>query len=122
MISLLTDLPDNVIGFEAKGTVTDEDYSQTLVPAIEGLLESHDKVRLLYVLGNEFDGYSAAAMWDDTKVGLHHWGAWERIAMVTDNGTYQGMVKAFGFAMPGKVKVFTLDELDTAKEWAAADD
>lgn len=43
---------------------TDE---QVLIPAIEQLLEQHSKIRLLYVLGSELSGYSAAAMWDDAN-------------------------------------------------------
>ena len=72
MIEMLSDLPDNVLGVEAKGEVTGGDYEQVLVPEIEERLARHDKIRLVYVLGEEFDGYSAGAMWDDTKVGMEH--------------------------------------------------
>jgi len=122
MISPIPGLPEDVIGFEASGKVTDADYEQVLIPAVQAALERDDDLRFLYVLGRDFDGYSASAMWDDTKVGLKHWGSWERIAVVTDDGTYQGMVKAFGFLMPGKVKVFALDEQAAAAIWVAADD
>jgi hypothetical protein len=51
MITVLTDLPDNVLGFEAKGEVTGDDYEQVLIPAVEKHLETAEKIRLLYVLG-----------------------------------------------------------------------
>ena len=35
-------------------------------------------------LGPDFLGFTAAAMWDDAKIGLAHWNAWERVAVVTD--------------------------------------
>ncbi|MGI9556770.1 MAG: STAS/SEC14 domain-containing protein [Solirubrobacterales bacterium] len=115
MIEQIPDLPGNVLGFEAKGEVTGDDYEQVLVPAIEQGLEANDKVRLLYVLGNEFDGYSAGAMWDDAKVGMHHPFSFERIALVTDNDLYGRATKGFGFLMPAQVKVFAVAELDDAK-------
>ena len=58
MIEPIAELPDNVIGFEAKGEVTKDDYVQRLIPALEAALEKHEKVRFLYVLGSDFTGYS----------------------------------------------------------------
>ena len=121
MITRIPSMPDGVLAFEAHGEVTGDDYENVLVPAVQDELADHDKIRCLYVLGSDFSGYDGAALWDDTKVGLDHWGAWERIALVTDNGTYQGIVKAFGFLMPGRVKVFPLSDRDAAVAWITAD-
>ncbi len=117
MIELMRDLPDGVLGIEARGEVTGEDYEQVLIPAVQRQLEGHAKVRLLYVLGSEFRGYSAAAMWDDAKIGMEHPFSWERIAVVTDSDGYRRLVKGFGFMVPGKVRVFDLAELDVARAW-----
>ena len=119
-VSLIEDLPQTVIGFEAHGEVTDDDYEQVLLPAVEQLLESQDRVRILYVLGSGFERYEADAVWEDTKMGLHFRGKWERIAIVTDHKGYQGSIKALGFLMPGEVKVFPLAGLHKAKDWIAA--
>jgi SpoIIAA-like len=117
MIELLSGLPDGVLGIEAKGQVTGEDYERVLIPAVERELESRDKIRLLYVLGPGFDGYSAAAMWDDAKIGMSHPFSWERIAVVTDHDAYRRLVKGFGFLVPGEVRVFAVAELDAARAW-----
>lgn len=117
MIELIPDLPDNTLGLEAKGEVTGEDYEQVVIPAVHELRESHEKVRLLYVLGPEFEGFTAAAMWDDTKVGLEHPFSWERIAVVTDHDAYRRLFKGVGFLIPAKVKVFDLAALEEAKAW-----
>ena len=50
MITLLSNLPDNIIGLNATGRVTGDDYLQVLVPAVEVALERHDKIRLIYEL------------------------------------------------------------------------
>ena len=120
MIELIPDLPDNVLGIEAKGEVRGEDYEQVVIPAVHRLLESRGKVRLLYVLGSEFDGFTAAAMWDDTKVGVEHPFSWERIAVVTDHDAYRRLFKAVGFLIPAKMRTFELAELDEAKAWIGA--
>jgi hypothetical protein len=117
MLELLDDLPDNVIGVRAVGEVEDDDYEDVLVPAIEDRLERHDKVRLLYVLGEEFTGYEAGAMWEDTKLGVKTFGSYDRMAIVTDATWVRRSVKAFGWLIPGEVRVFHIDGLDAARSW-----
>ena len=121
MIEEIPDLPDNVLGLEAKGEVRGEDYEQVIIPAVHRLLESKGKIRLLYVLGAEFDGFTAAALWDDARVGMEHPFTWERIAAVTDQDAYRRLFKAVGFLFPAKVRVFGLAELDDAKAWIGAE-
>lgn len=120
MIQRIEGLPANVVAFEAVGEVDANDYHTVLEPAVEDALSSNDKVRFLYVLGSSFDGYSGGAMWEDTKVGVGHWTRWEKIALVTDDQAYHHAVKAFAWLVPGKVRLFTLSELDSAKEWVAS--
>ena len=60
MITAIAGMPAGTIGFEARGTVTSEDYENVLVPAVTTAMEA-GPVRLLYVLGDDFTGASAAA-------------------------------------------------------------
>ncbi|MGI9609154.1 MAG: STAS/SEC14 domain-containing protein [Acidimicrobiia bacterium] len=119
MIRVIDGLPGNVVGFEAVGEVRANDYQDTLDPVIQTALESHDKLRLLYVLGDDFDGYSGGAMWEDAKVGIGNWTAWEKIAIVTDTDWVEHGIKAFGWMLPGEVKVYDDDQLEDAKKWAS---
>lgn len=120
MIEMIEGLGDGVVGARAVGKVTADDYESTLIPAVQAALSNHDKIRMLYVLGSEFEGYEAEAALDDTRMGMQHWSDFERIAVVTDHGTYRTAIKGFGFLMPGEVKVYALDELEAAEEWIAA--
>jgi len=119
MIRILDGFPENVLGVEAVGKVTDEDYETVLAPAVRGKLEAHGKLRFVYVLGDEFDGWTTGAMWEDAKLGVSGSRAWERIAIVTDKDWLGHMVRAFGWMIPGDVRVFDLRELDVATAWAA---
>lgn len=119
MIDLMGGLPDNVLGFSAKGKVTAEDYENVVIPAVENKLQRHEKVRCLYHIGEEFESYEAGAMWDDAKVGLGHFTSWEKIAIVTDVEWIRVTGKVFGFAMPGQVRIFHNSELKSAIEWVS---
>jgi hypothetical protein len=118
MIERIEGLPDPVVGLRASGKVTREDYDEVVIPAVRGMLDAHKRVRLLYVVGDEFDGYALGAIWDDLKLGVSTIRAgWERIAVVTDEDWVEKGVKAFGWMIPGEVKVFDDDDEDDAREW-----
>ena len=120
MIEMIEGLPEGVIGAKAVGTVEPDDYDTVLIPAIAAATAGDAKARMLFVLGPDFDGYSAGAMLDDARMGFRHWADFERIAVVTDHEPYKAALRAFGFLMPGEVRGFDVDQLDDAKSWLAA--
>ena len=117
MIEHLSDFPGNVIAFACKGNVTRRDYETVLVPVVESALKQHDKVRLYYQIDPDFSGIEPGAMWEDFKVGMGHLLRWERIAVVTNVDWIRHTIRAFGFLMPGAVKIFSLDEAVKARQW-----
>jgi hypothetical protein len=119
MIRVRTDMPEGVLGLEAVDDVEEEDYRDVLVPAIESALAEHGRVRLVYVLGPEFDEYEGEAVWEDIKLGARHPAALERIAVVTDAKWVAPAVKVFSVLFPGQGRAFPLAELEAAKQWAA---
>jgi SpoIIAA-like len=116
MIKVIENMPVGTIGVEAAGKVTEDDYRNVLAPAVSAALERGD-VRLLYVLGKDFDSYSAGALWADTKMVAGNRKAWKKVAIVSDADWLENSIKAFGWLMPGEVKIFETDEVHDAKEW-----
>ena len=120
MLERIADLPDNVLGFVAKGTLTSADYDQVLLPAVDAALAHHPKVRLLYVLGEEFDGLTGGAIWSDARVGVGHATRWERVAVVTDKEWVRQAVSLFGYLMPGEMQGYPTAALPEARAWVVA--
>jgi hypothetical protein len=119
MIRLLGDMPAGVLGLEAVDDVEEEDYTDVLIPAVEAAIAEHGKVRIVYVLGPEFDEYEGEAVWQDLKLGVSHPAAFERIAVVTDARWAGPAIKIFSVLWPGQARAFPLAELDSATRWAA---
>ena len=119
MIRLLGDMPVGVLGLEAVDDVEKEDYRDVILPAVEAAIAQNGKVRLVYVLGHEFDDYEGEAVWEDLKLGAHHPTSFERIAIVTDARWVGPAVKVFSLLLPGQSRAFPLAQLESAKRWAA---
>jgi SpoIIAA-like len=117
MIEPIAELPDNVLGFRAFGTVTANDYQSVIIPAVEAMFQRRPKVRFLYQLGDDFSGFEVGAMWDDTKIGLRHLAGWEKMAVVSDVDWIRAAIRVFGLAIPGHVRVFHNSEFTEAKTW-----
>jgi hypothetical protein len=117
MIEALKDFPANVAAFVCRGHVTRHEYETVLVPAVNKVLDGHQKLRLYYETAADFGGIDPSAVWEDFKVGVEHLGRWERIAVVTDVDWIKHTMRAFSFVMPGELKVFSLAERGKAREW-----
>jgi hypothetical protein len=119
MIEQLENMPAGVIGLRAAGKVTAEDYKEVLAPAIESALADGGKVRLVYELGPDYEGFEAGGVWQDLRMGASHFNSFERLALVTDVDWIRHAANTFGFLMPGEIKVFPLAERGGAAAWAA---
>jgi hypothetical protein len=120
MIKLLPNLPDFVVGISASGQINAKDYEEVLIPAVDSALKKHDRIRVLYQLTPEFSGFTSGAMWDDAKLGLSHFNAWDRIAVVTDVPWVANAARMFGFLMPCLTKIFSNKDQAEAEKWIAA--
>jgi hypothetical protein len=117
MLNAIADLPPGVIGFEVSGKLQTEDYRDVLLPALQKAA-ANGEVRIVIVLP-KFDGATGGAIWQDLKMGVEHWRAWKRIAVVTDVEWMIHGVDWFGWMTPGEVKRFPLAERAAAVAWVS---
>jgi len=118
MFRPLTDLPVNVLGFEASGEIHASDYRDVLMPAVQEVWARGDEVRNVIVF-ERWDGLSPGAAWEDLKVGMEHITKWKRIALVTDLDWMITVASLFGWMTPGELKRFPVAEREQAIAWAA---
>ena len=116
MIRVIDHMPPGTVGLEAVGKVTADDYRDVLAPAVQDAVARKD-LRLLYVLGREFDSYEPGAAWADTKLWIGHLGSFKRIAIVSDADWLEHALQAIGWLVPGDIEVFDTDEVQEAKRW-----
>jgi len=119
MLEPIEQLPDGVIGFEAKGKLHVADYKDVLLPAVQEVLERGDDVRIVLVF-ETFDGLSGGAVWQDVKMGVGHLTRWKRIALVTDVEWMVHLTSLFGWMTPGEMKHFPLADRAAAIKWVSS--
>jgi hypothetical protein len=121
MLKLIEGLPPDVLGVEATGKVTHDDYRKVLIPAAEAMM-AKGPVRMLYVAGPDFSAYELEALWDDAAFGLTHWRQFTRIAVVAENTWLRAAVAMFCPFFPSQIRLFNISELGAAKAWIAGQD
>jgi hypothetical protein len=119
MLKRIYDMPAGTLGFEAVGEVDDDDVEEVLVPALRQWTAEHGKVRLLYHLGLRLKEYEGDAVSENAKFVARHPGAFERVAVVSDETWLGPAIKALSLLLPGQAKAFPVHELAAAKTWLA---
>lgn len=115
MFTLVNGLPNDILGIIVSGKTTKADYDK-LNPLLEKHKAEHGAIKF-FVEIDELN-YTAKAMWEDFKTGLHYWREIKYIAIVTDKDWLEKTVEALGAVIPGmKIKGFEMDERAQALEW-----
>jgi hypothetical protein len=121
MIEFLPDMPEGVTGIHVSGRLRGDELRE-LKPSIEEMLQT-DEIRIVEVIAPDYEGFGPGGLFEDLKLGfgtvLPHHSAFKRIAVVSDKPWVAHTVHALAWMIPGELKVFKLDELERAKEWAA---
>ena len=117
MLKPLIDLPAGIEGVEAVGRVSKEDYDRVMEPLLETARRDGRRLRFLYEIGPEFQGFTPGAAWTDAKLGLSNLQSFEAVAIVTDVGWIRESTRLAAFLMPCPVAVFSVADRLRAIEW-----
>ncbi|GGH17964.1 STAS/SEC14 domain-containing protein [Sphingobacterium alkalisoli] len=119
MITEIISLPENLIGFEAKGEVTADDFKNVVIPKVTAFIDRHDKINYMLVLNTDVSNFTTGAWLQDAWLGLKDLAKWNRAAIVSDNDTIKKITEVFTKVMPGEFKVFEHTRYNEAVQWAS---
>jgi hypothetical protein len=101
--------------FQDKLKTEDFEY---FVPQADKIMESRDKIRMLIQL-KDFKGWSASALWEETKFGVRHFSDIDRLAIVGEKQWEETMA---GFIAPftgAEVRYYDMMDLPLAQAWVS---
>lgn len=108
---------EDVLEFRVSGIVSETDYREVLIPALDAAVAEHENLRLLVRFDEGFEDYTLGAVLEDARVGMRHWRGFDRIAVVADATWIVRAVKAFSVFFPCPVMVFPLSGYEDARRW-----
>jgi hypothetical protein len=121
MIEVLTDMPEGVAGIRVSGRLKGEDLRE-FKPVMAGLLHA-DEIRLVEVISNDYEGFGPGGLVEDLKLGFgalfQNHSKFKRIAVVSDKEWVTHTLHALAWMVPGELALFSLDDIERAKKWAA---
>lgn len=119
MISIIETASANIAAFRATGNVGKSDYENVVIPKIDELVKSQDKINFILVLDTDLSDFSIAALLEDLGVGLKHFKKWNRMAIVSESKAINKFTDIFSYIAPGEAKGFTHAQLDEAMRWVS---
>ena len=123
MIEILQDMPEGVAGIRVSGRVRGDDLRE-FKPVMDGLLKAGE-IRIVEVIAPDYEGFGPGGLVEDLKLGLgaliQHHSAFKRIARRVRHALGRTRAAAFAWMVPGELALFGQNELERAKEWAAAE-
>lgn len=120
MIERSPESTGRVLVFLARGRLTDQDYREVLIPALEEAIAEYGPIRLLLELGDEFKGWEPAALWDDARFGMAHRHDFEKLAVVGPPRWVEWGLKLGALLMSGDVRTYPVSARQQALDWIKA--
>jgi len=119
MIEIMPESTERMLAVRATGTLTDEDYTATWIPALESIIGKFEVANALLYMDENFKGWEAKALWDDAKFGIRHRNDFRRIAIVGGSTWIKWGVRLGEMLMDCEVRVFEPEALSEAIRWCS---
>jgi hypothetical protein len=120
MIEIMDKSEGKILAVRLTGKASDDDYKKVFLPALDKLINEHGKVRCVYFMDKDFQGWELGAMWDDAKYGIKHRNDFEKIVVVGGPKWAEWGMKISSHLVSGELKTYPADQLDDAWTWIKA--
>jgi hypothetical protein len=117
MLEVMPESTGKILWLRAADRLTDRDYREVFMPRLEAVIREHGKVRVLFHLAPDFQGWTLGALWEDLKIDRKYWNEFEKVALVGASVWADAMMKLFGHFMHGQVRTFLREQLTEAWIW-----
>lgn len=114
-IQLTEEHGGTMVVVHVSGTLAAADYEH-FVPEFERLVREHGRLRVLFDMTG-FHGWTAGALWADTKFAMHHFGDIDRLAMVGEKKWQEGMATFCKPFTKATIRYFDHADAAEARTW-----
>lgn len=108
------------LDIRASGRLTSDDYRRTLAPRLESTLRRCEKLRVLILMDETFEGWTLGAAWLNTSLDIRYRNAFEKLAIVGAPAWEEWCVKLVRLLVRGEIRTFPREHLHHARAWLRA--
>jgi stage II sporulation SpoAA-like protein len=119
MITQLHNVPENMVAFKATGEITEKDFTETVMPAVDTIIKRTGELNYLLVLDTPLSNFTFGAWLKDALMGIRHLTKWHKAAIVSDTNGIRKFTDLFSIIMPGEFKGFEHKDLELAIGWTS---
>lgn len=119
MIEIMKNVPSNAIGFRASGIINHDDFTRTVIPVIEKMIEHRGTLNYLLVLDSSIKNNCVEDWWEETLLNLKNLREWHRVAVVSNSEEIKDFTYLFSLVSPGEFKGFVHNDLQKAIDWVS---
>jgi len=118
MFKILPESHDDLLVVKAHERLTVDDYEKTIIPKLNEMFKSYDKIRAMIIFDENFSGWNSLhAAWDDAKIGIDHPNDFSKIALIAAPSWMDWGVMIFGFFAKGDFRFFPCGQKKDAMAW-----
>ena len=117
MLEVMPESAGKLLWLRAAARLTDQDYREVFIPRLEAVIREQGKIRVLFHLAPDFQGWTPGGLWEDLKLDLKHRVDFEKVALVGASFWADAGMRLFGHFMPGEVRTFLREHLAEAWIW-----
>lgn len=117
MHKILPETQGDFVAIEVSGKLAELDF-EILAPLLQAEIEEYNKIAL-FIEMKDFHGWTAGALWADTKFDIKHHGDFSRIALVGDQKWEEWMAVLSKPFTSADVRYYDASERDVALRWAS---
>jgi hypothetical protein len=116
MLEILPESQGNILGVKVAGKFTIRDCQELLIPRLNPLIQEHGRVRVLFFLDEDFQGFDLEALQQEA-FGPQHRDDFQKIAVVGASWWLSLQMKLVATLINGEVRNFSRAELPEAWTW-----
>jgi hypothetical protein len=116
MLQILPESQENILGMKVTGKLTSRDCQELLIPHLKAMIQEHGRVRVLFFLDEDFQGWDLEALQQEA-FGPQHRDDFQKIAVVGGSWWLSLQMKFVAPLIGGEVRNFSRAELPEAWTW-----
>jgi len=120
MIEILPESRGNMLAIRGSGRLSREDYDDVLIPRLKAMVNEYPKMRFLFLMDRDFQGWDTDAALRYAKFGLAHRNSFEKVGAVCGPKWVHWGFQIKSLFVRADVRTFSCERGADAWQWIAA--